>query len=184
VIEGAPVETIRTLKKELVAMHGETVPIVDKNGDTIEFDAKYYAEMVARTKTRGGDDGAARALAGERLRPGRDHRPPQRRTSAPAFLGQVFSLSGKSDKYPALLTLPRAAYPAAVPSALLQEHAPVRRLPGQREAAAQAETLPDAEKLLGMDTSKAQRAFKDLQIHQQIGSLQDDGEGSCFGSAV
>lgn len=51
-IEGKPMETIRRLKKELEAVHGGKVKIIDKNGDPMEFDVGYYAEMVVRTKTR------------------------------------------------------------------------------------------------------------------------------------
>src|SRR5205814_1004202 len=47
VIEGRPLDTIRRLKAELEEIHGETVEVNGKN-----FDVGYYAEMVARTKTR------------------------------------------------------------------------------------------------------------------------------------
>jgi hypothetical protein len=90
VIEGRPRDTYRALEKELKALHGETVEV---NG--INFDTRYYAELVARTKTRQ----ATVAARHERLEDlgldlvmiiGR-----QSGNFCSAFLGQVFSLSGK-----------------------------------------------------------------------------------------
>jgi hypothetical protein len=110
VIEGQPAAAIRALRDELQKVHGETVVIQGKNGP-IEFDTGYYAKLVAVTKTR------------EAVVKGTNDRLQQRgidlvkivgRNSVhfcTAFLGHVYSLSGTSDKYPALSSLPNGGPP-------------------------------------------------------------------------
>jgi hypothetical protein len=187
VIEGAPVETIRTLRDELKKIHGETVPIVDKNGDTINYAAKDYAEMVARTQTRQ----ATTIARHERLESnGVDLVSIVGRVSTnfcTAFLGQVFSLSGKSDKYPALSSLPGGAGPYPPPP--FHPHCSKSTRPfvdylANDKQLRDAVILADAKKLLGMDTSKAQRAFKDLQLHQQIQKRYATTAKELFASAT
>ncbi len=52
IIEGQPVQAIKALRDKLEAIHGEKVPVPCKDGVTREYDTDYYAEMIARTKTR------------------------------------------------------------------------------------------------------------------------------------
>lgn len=166
VIEGRPLDTIRNLREQLRAVAGDKVTIVDKNGDPMEFDVGYYAEMVARTRTR-----QATVIARhERLAEldidlvaivGRVSN-----NFCSAFLGQVFSLSGKSTKYPAYDSLPGGGPP-------FHPHCSKSTRPFIEELASDAQVeaaqgVEDSQKLLGMDTTKAQRAYKDLQIRQQV----------------
>lgn len=166
VIEGSPRETIRRLRDELEKVHGETVTVIDRNGDPISFDAGYYAEMVARTKTRE----ATVTARHERLEEldidlvaivGRIST-----NFCTAFLGQVFSLSGNSTKYPAYSSLPGGG-PPFHPNCSKSDRPFIEELASDAQIE-QAEILSSSEKLLGMDTSEAQRSFKDLQIHAEI----------------
>jgi hypothetical protein len=52
IIEGKPVEAIRALRDKLEDIHGETVPVLCKDGVTRNYDAADLAERLARTKTR------------------------------------------------------------------------------------------------------------------------------------
>lgn len=165
-IEGTPVLTIRKLKAELEKVHGDTVAIIDKNGDTINFDVGYYAEMVARTQTRM----ATVTARHERLEEldidlvaiiGKVSN-----NFCTAFLGQVFSLSGKSSKYPAYDSLPGGGAPFH-PLCSKSTRPFVEELATDKQLD-HAEILDDSEQLLGMNPSQAQRSFKDLQIHAQI----------------
>jgi hypothetical protein len=159
-IEGQPVQTIRKLGDELRAVHGETVEINGRN-----FDVRYYAEMVARTKTRQ----ATVAARHERLAEldidlvaivGLISQ-----NFCTAFLGEVFSLSGKSDKYPAYAELPGGG-PPFHPNCSKSTRPFVEELASGKQLD-QAEGLDDADKLLGMKPSEAQRSYKDLQIFAQ-----------------
>jgi hypothetical protein len=52
IIEGKPVEAIKVLRDKLEAIHGETVPVLCKDGVTRNYQAADVAERLARTKTR------------------------------------------------------------------------------------------------------------------------------------
>jgi hypothetical protein len=164
-IEGKPVETIKKLRDALKQVHGETVKVINKNGDEMNFDAGYYAELVARTKTRQ----ASVVARHERLSElGMDLVAIVGLISknfCTAFLGQVFSLSGNSDKYPAYSSLPGGG-PPFHPLCSKSTRPFVEELASDKQLD-QADGLDDADKLLGMDATQAQRAFKDLQIHAQ-----------------
>lgn len=179
VIAGKPTETIRQLRDALKAVHGGTVPVTDKNGDVINFDAGYYAEMVARTRTRE----AVTIARHDRLKEdGIDLVAIVGRVSqnfCTAFLGQVFSLDGKSGKYPAYDSLPGGG-PPFHPNCTKSTRPFIEELAGQQQLA-DAEPLDDAKKLLGQDTSKAQRMFKDLQLHAQVKDRYADTEQKLFG---
>jgi hypothetical protein len=182
VIEGRPAETIRKLRDAFRAVGDGTVPVRDKNGDMINFEAGYYASMVARTKTRE----ATVTARHERLQSldldlvsivglvSTDF--------CTAFLGQVFSLSGKSSKYPAYSELPGGG-PPFHPNCSKSTRAFVEELasPLQLE---QADGLDDADKLLGDDVSTAQRKFKDLQIHAQQKDRYASTAKKLFGRAA
>lgn len=179
VIQGRPVETIRQLRKDLEAVHGGTVRIVSRNGNPIEFDTGYYAEMVARTQTR-----AATVVARhERLAEldldlvaivGRVSQ-----NFCTAFLGRVFSLSGRHPKYPAYDSLPGGG-PPFHPNCTKSTRPFVEELASDRQLA-QAESGVDDFKLLGMTTGNAQKAFKDLQIYTQVRERYKTTEKALFG---
>lgn len=178
VIEGTPVETIRSLREELIKVHGETIKIIDKNGDEMNLDAGKYAAMVARTKTRE----ATVAARHERLAEldidlvaivGRVSK-----TFCTAFLGRVFSLSGKSKKYPAYDELPSGGAPFH-PNCSKSTRPFIEELaePDQLEQAAMPR---DEKKMMGMDAGKAQRAYQDLQLYQQVKKRYADTAEKLF----
>lgn len=182
VIEGTPVETIRSLREELRAVHGDTVTIIDKNGDPIEFNVGKYAEMVARTKTRE----ATVQARHERLQEldldlvsivGRVSK-----TFCTAFLGRVFSLSGKSKKYPAYDSL-ESGGPPFHPHCTKSTRPFVEEL-AEPEQLAQAAMPADERKLVGMTASQAQRAYKDLQLYTQVRERYQDTEKKLFKGAA
>ncbi|MGE5608935.1 MAG: hypothetical protein ACM359_06760, partial [Bacillota bacterium] len=111
IIEGTPAATIRTLREELRAVHGDTVQVIDKNGDPINFEVGYYASLVACTQTRTAMVDAKH----ERLEAiGLDLVAIVGRISenfCTAYLGEVYSLSGKHPKYPAYASLPSGGAP-------------------------------------------------------------------------
>jgi hypothetical protein len=161
VIEGKPVETIRALREAMRAVHGESVEINGRN-----FDVKYYAEMVARTKTR---QATVQARHGRLEELGLDLVAIVGRVSdnfCTAFLGQVFSLSGKSTKYPAYSSLPGGG-PPFHPNCTKSTRPFVEELASSKQLD-NAEILPASEKLLGQTPTQAQRSFKDLQIRSEI----------------
>jgi hypothetical protein len=179
VIEGTPRETIKALRDDLAAVHGDTVTIMDKNGEPREFGVGYYAEMVARTKTRE----ATVYARHERLRElDLDLVAIVGRVSTnfcSAFLGQVFSLSGTSTKYEAYDSLPDGG-PPFHPNCSKGTRPFIEEL-AEEDQLAQAEILPDAKTMLGMDTTQAQRAYKDLQLHAQIKDRYATTEEKLFG---
>lgn len=165
IIQGQPTEAIRQLRDELRSV-GETVQVRDRNGDIINFEPGYYARMVVITKTRE----AVVTARHERLSGlGLDlvmiiGKPSNNFCSA--FLGQVFSLSGQHPRYPAYDSLPDGG-PPFHPNCSKGTRPFVEALarPAQLEV---AEGVPDAQKLLGMSPTQAQRAFKDLQLRTQV----------------
>jgi hypothetical protein len=179
VIEGKPVETIRRLRDELKAVHGGTVTITDKNGDPREFEVGRYAEMVARTQTRQATVTARHERLGElglnlvvivgRVSP----------YFCTAFLGQAFSLSGRHPKYPPYGSLPGGG-PPFHPNCSKSTRPFVEEL-AEPQQLADAEPLEDTRKLLGMDTSRAQRSFKDLQLQAQVKDRYATTEQQLFG---
>jgi hypothetical protein len=163
----------------LRAVHGDRVSIIDKNGDPMEFGVGHYADMVARTKTR---QATVTARHGRLEELGLDLVSIVGRVSqyfCTAFLGQVFSLSGKSEKYPAYSELPGGG-PPFHPNCSKSTRPFVEELADERQMAA-AEPLEDAGTLLGMDVSRAQRAFKDLQLHAQVKDRYAMTEKKLFG---
>lgn len=161
VIEGRPLDTIRRLKAELEEIHGETVEVNGKN-----FDVGYYAEMVARTKTRQATVVARHERLGDL---GLDLVAIIGRLSdnfCSAFLGQVFSLSGKSTKYPAYASLPGGG-PPFHPNCSKSTRPFIEELASDSQLD-RASGVEDAQTLLQMKPTEAQRAYKDLQIRQQI----------------
>jgi hypothetical protein len=180
IIEGTPAQTIKQLAADLSGIYGETVVIINKNGEPMEFEPRDYAERVIRTRTREVMVDAQH----DRLREldidtviiiGKVSD-----NFCTAFLGQAFSLSGQSKEYPPLDSLPDGGPPFHVKCSK-GTRAFVPELASQKEID-RAEILDDSEKLLASDSkgnwstdprdrmsqAEAQKAFKDLQIHQQI----------------
>jgi hypothetical protein len=173
-IAGQPVETIRKLRDELKAVHGDTVEINGRN-----YKVRDYAALVARTKTRE----AVQVARHERLESvgidlvaivGR-----QSNTFCTAFLGQVFSIGGKSSKYPSLSSLPGGG-PPFHPNCSKSTRPFVEALAGDQQKK-DARILPDAKTLIGMDPTQAQRAYKDMQLRAQIKGRYADTEAKLFG---
>jgi hypothetical protein len=139
----------------------------------------YYAELVARTRTREAQVQARHERLGEL---GIDLVSIVGRISnsfCTAFLGQVFSLSGTSAKYPAYASLPGGG-PPFHPNCSKSTRPYVEALATQAQAE-QAETLPDAQQLLGQDVATAQRRYKDLQIRNQVEDRYATTEARLFG---
>lgn len=182
VIEGQPTQTIRELREALRAVHGEKVQVIGKNGSPIEFDVGYYASMVARTKTRE----ATVASRHDRLQSlGLDLVAIIGRVSksfCTAFLGQVFSLSGKSKDYPAYSELPGGG-PPFHPNCSKSTRPFVPALASDKQLDS-AQGVENAQDLLGMNATAAQRAFKDLQLHGQVKTVYATTEKQLTGTAA
>jgi hypothetical protein len=167
VITGQPVQTIHKLRDELTAINGGTVRIIDKNGDPINYSAGYYASLVVRTKTR---EATVKARHSRLQDLGLDLVSIVGLVSknfCTAFLGQVFSLSGKSDKYPAIPSGDGYPAPPFHPNCSKSTRPYVEALASDKEQD-MAEGLDDADKLLKCEPSEAQKRFQDLQLHQQV----------------
>lgn len=166
VIEGKPTQAIRQLRDALRAVAGDVVTVIDKNGHPIQFETGYYASMVARTKTRQATV-KARHQRLEGL--GLDLVSIVGRVSryfCTAYLGQVFSLSGRSDKYPALASLPSGG-PPFHPNCSKSTRPFIEGLASEKQLD-DAEGDDDQPQMLNIDTATAQRRYKDLQIEQQV----------------
>jgi hypothetical protein len=166
VIEGKPAETIRTLREELRRVHGDEVQVIDKNGAPINIKVGYYAEMVARTKTR---EANQKAKLGRQQQLGLDLVAVIGRISknfCTAYLGQVFSISGKSDKYPAYSSLPGGGAPFH-PFCSKSTRPFVEDLASEKQLQ-NAEGDEDSDSFLNIDATTAQRRFKDLQVFQRV----------------
>lgn len=165
-IEGKPRQTIKSLREALEKVHGQQVTIIGKSGNPITFDTKYYASMVARTKTR-----QATVVA-------RHDRLQQlgcdlvsivgliSKNFCTAYLGQVYSLSGSSDKYPALSSLPGGG-PPFHPNCSKSTRPFIEELASEKQLDL-AEGDDDQDKMLNIDPATAQRRFKDLQLEPQV----------------
>ena len=168
VIEGTPRKTVRQLAEDLTGVFGDTIQIIDKNGDPEEWDVKKYTDLVVRTMTREVMQ-SARHQRLEEL--GIDLVVVLGRVSdnfCSAFLGQVFSLSGRHPRYPALASTPGGG-PPFHPNCSKSTAPFIEELADDEELAmAGGPASGDSNRLLGMNTTDAQRAFKDLQLRQQV----------------
>lgn len=167
IIEGKPREAIRELRQELQRVSdGGLVTVIDRNGSPMHFEPGYYAKMVIVTKTRE----AVTAGRHERLgQLGIDLVSITGRVSenfCTAWLGQVFSISGQHPRYPSIASLPGGG-PPFHPNCSKGTRAFVEALANAAQIKA-AEGLADARKLIGMTPAQAQKAFKDLQLRQQV----------------
>lgn len=99
----------KKLQKELLkkSLDGKTVTVINKNGKPMSFDAKYYAEMVARTKLI---EAQAIATVDTALQFGSDlvqvssHNTPT--PICQEFEGKIYSISGKDKDFPPLTEIP------------------------------------------------------------------------------
>ena len=173
ILEGTPRQTIRQLREEFRAVSGDTISINDR-----EYPIGYYAELVARTRT------AEASIMAQHDRLSEldiDLVVVMEQSDAcdvcAAFRGQVFSLSGKSDKYPAYDSLPDGGLPfhphcRGATGAFIEALATEKQLKD-------AVGPPDVKKLLGTQDEKgrwhnksqtdALKIARDLQIRQQMG---------------
>ena len=111
-IDGKPRQAISTLRKELERVNkGQLVEVVDKNGELMHFQADEYARMVYVSKT---SEAHVKSTHLRLQQEGLDLvRIIGNRTRyfCSEFLGNVYSLSGASRKYPPLSSLPRGGPP-------------------------------------------------------------------------
>lgn len=179
VIQGQPVQAIRELRESLRAVHGNRVRILDKNGDPMEFRVGYYAQLVARTRTR---EATVHARHSRLKDLGLDLVAIVGRISrnfCSAFLGQVFSLSGKHGKYPAYSSLPGGG-PPFHPQCSKSTRPFVEELAGEKQKE-DAEGNDDAQQLLNTEPADAQRRYRDLQLYQQVRQDYATTEKRLFG---
>ena len=166
VIEGRPANTIRELREALKKVHGKKVTITDKNGQPMTFDAGYYAQMVAVTKTREATSKARHARLSDR---GIDLVKVVGRISVnfcTGYLDKVFSISGSHPKYPPLASLPGGGPPFHVQCS--KSTAPFIVGLADPEDIEAGEPDPDTDKLLNVqDRSELQRRFNAMQGKQQ-----------------
>jgi hypothetical protein len=158
-IEGKPRDTIKRLREELQKVHGDTVEVNGRN-----YDVGKYAETVARTKTRQATVIARHERLGEL---GLDLVSIVGKTSdsfCTGYLGQVFSLSGQSTKYPPLASTPGGG-PPYHPNCSKSTRPFVEALATDKQLDAAEIVEP---KLLNVSSAEAQRRYKDLQVRQQV----------------
>jgi len=167
IIEGKPVQAIRELREALKKVHGEKVTITDKNGQPMEFETGYYARMVAVTKTRAAVCTARHARLQER---GIDLVVVIGRQSAnfcTAYMDKVFSISGASDTYPPLSSLPSGG-PPFHPNCSKGTAPFIEALADPEEIAAGLPD-PDTDKLLNVrDRTELQRRYEALRLQPVV----------------
>lgn len=154
VIAGRPADTIRTLKVALKKIHGDTVEIAGRN-----YEVGYYAEMVARTKTR---EASVKARH-ERLQElGLDLVSIVGRQSnyfCSEFLGQVYSLSGNHPRYPSIEELPGGG-PPFHPNCSKSTRPFVEAL-ANKDQLDRAEPTEEAAELFGLNAAEAQKVVRE-----------------------
>jgi hypothetical protein len=160
ILEGRSDVAIRELRTLIKKVHGETVTVKDKNGDDMTFKAGYYAEMVARTKTREAICKARHARLEDRgidlvVVTGR-----QSKNFCSAYLGKVFSIGGSHPKYPPLSSLPGGG-PPFHPNCSKSTTAFIEDLASKAALSAAEPDEALGQMLSSKDTSKLQRIFKD-----------------------
>lgn len=165
VIEGKPKAAIRELRESLEKVHGKQVTIQTRNGP-MTFQTDYYARMVANTKTRQ----AVCQARHERLADmGMDLVTIVGRRSknfCTAYLDKVFSISGKSKKYPPLSGLPSGG-PPFHPNCSKSTAPFVEELATPEELAA-GEPDRKTTALMEMDRNQQQIAFGNERFQKQV----------------
>ena len=176
VIDGTPAAAVRDLRDQFRAAGAGRVVAGGR-----EFDASYYASMVVRTKTR---EATVVARHGRLADLGLDLVAIVGRISVhfcTAYLGQVYSLSGRSGTYPAYRELPGGG-PPFHPNCSKSTRPFVEGLASDRQLDA-AQGDDDQPKMLGIDPAEAQRRFKALQLQQQVRKNYATTARELFGAA-
>lgn len=175
IIDGDPTATMRQLAADLQRAHGGGIlAIPTKSGGVIHFDAGYYAKLVILTKTR---EAVVKGTI-NRLRETKIYLVSiigrVSKNFCTAFLGKVFYIGdGQHPKYPHFNTLPGDG-PPFHPQCSKSVRAFIEALATENQKKI-GEGIADAEKLLKqsptdkpISQAEAQRAYKDLQMRQQI----------------
>lgn len=166
IVEGVPDATIAALRDELRRVNnGNVVAITTKSGGTMNFDAENYAGIVVRTKTR---EAMVQSRVDRFTELDLDLVSITGKLSknfCSAYLNQVFSISGKSDKYPPLDSLPGGG-PPFHPDCSKSIRPFVEELATDAQKQA-AEPDGDVSKLLNVNATQAQRLYQDLQLRTQ-----------------
>jgi hypothetical protein len=180
VIEGAPAATIRELREALRAVHGDLI-VLQTRGGPREYDVAAYARLVVRTKTRE----ATTYARHERLQQvgidlvsivGRVSR-----TFCTAFLGQVFSLSGKDSKYPPISGLPgQGIRPPFHPNCSKSTRPFIAALASPTQLK-DGEPTPDTLALMGQSATAAQALFKSVGMGTDAGKRYKDTSPAMYG---
>ena len=158
------------IRDQLRAIAGETITVIDKNGDPINFDAGYYAKMLVRTRTR---EAVVRGRHERLAESGIDLVTIVGRVSknfCTAYLGRVFSLSGQSDRYPAITGLPSDG-PPFHPNCSKSTAPFIDALESKKNQALGEMDATDP-MLATKNTTELQRTFKDLQEGQSAAARQ------------
>jgi hypothetical protein len=153
VIEGKPRETIKKLRDALKQVHGETVKVIDKNGDDDEL-RRRLLRRAGRAHEDARGDGRTRGTSGCRKlgwtwsRSSADLEELLHRVPRPG----LFSCRATPDKYPAYSSLPGGG-PPFHPNCSKSTR-PVRRGARVRQAARPGRGSTTPTKLLGMDRAR------------------------------
>lgn len=181
VIAGTPLAAAREIREQLRAIHGDTLPVIDKNGDVINFAVGDYAKMLVRTRTR---EAVVKGSHRRYSSMGVDLVKIVGRVSnsfCTAYLYKVYSLSGKHPTYPALSELPDG--PPFHPNCSKSTAPYIEALASDAEKAIAAPG-DDSDKLVGVkDTSKLQRMYKDLQLRTQVEARNKAAQKAARGAA-
>lgn len=164
-ISGDRSAAIQQLAGQLRAIHEGKVMVLQTKGGPREYDIAKYAEMVIRTKTRQATVIARHERFSEL---GIDLVIITGRISnnfCTAYVNQIFSISGKDERYPPLSSLPGGG-PPFHPNCSKSTRAHVEEFADDRELEALAES-PDLSPMLNTSPEAAQRTYRDLQLRQQ-----------------
>jgi hypothetical protein len=182
VIEGRPADTIRKLRDEFRRVAGDEIAITTKNGNVINYEVGYYASLVARTRTREATVHARHERLGQLGLDLVSIVGLVSKNFCTAYLGQVYSISGRSTKYPALSALPSHG-PPFHPNCSKSTRPFVEELASEKQLD-MAEGDDDQAKMLNIDPATAQRRFKDLQLQQIVRERYASTAKKLFGKVT
>ncbi len=158
IVSGMPAATARQLRDQLIRVNnGNIVTINDR-----DYDAGAYAKMVARTMTR---EAMVKSHMGRFQQLDIDLVIITGKLSnnwCTAFIGQIFSISGKHPKYPSYSELPGGGAPFH-PNCSKGIRPYIEALSTADDTRA-GEPSPVVGRLLGVKPKEAQRMFNDLQL--------------------
>jgi len=180
IISGKPTQTIRELREALKVVHGEEVTIPTENGP-MHFEAGYYARLVASTQMREASEHARHERLGQ---VGIDLVRVIGRVSknfCTAYLGMVFSISGKDGRYPPLKSLPRHG-PPFHPNCS-KSTAPFMEALASPRQLENAGGTSDQQLMVHQGHAQPQKSFNYLQLHTQIKDRYVTTEKKLVGNA-